>query len=447
MSTICLDFGTAWCKAAQYVGRPGQAFSAEAVRVLPLSGAQGAVLATALRVRGDRLLLGTQALAQDAGAPDGHGAKGAPYLSFKTLLSAPDLQRVLLMRAPARYDSSAGFTQRELVIAFLGFAFHRVRAALGLGPGEGMVPFRFTYPAWGLGQDRRAELGALFNEAACLAQILGDAYDDSAGLPLDLLRDGLQAAKARALPIAIGAVFEAGAAACSRMLLEPNQAQALMVVDIGAGTTDFGAFTHRQGQMAEIRPARKTIDLAGDIVDNALLNLLIDRAKHIKGATAQGVLWRELSPQIRRFKEAMFAQGRASVRCAGAVVQVQIGDLERHVGYRAFVEAVNSAFVQSLEGVLAGASEGSLADRLIVVLSGGGAGLPFLGKMIARSRPKKWGKVRLVAAPLRPAWSQAPCFEGQLAPIFPQMCVAIGGTLAGEHLVSPCVDLPHSAAL
>lgn len=447
MSTICLDFGTAWCKAAQYLGQPGQAFAAEAVRVLPLNGPDGAVLATALRVHGDRLLLGAQALAQDMGAPEGQGAKGAPYLSFKTLLSAPDLARVLHMRAPARYDSHAGFTQRELVIAFLGFALHRVRAALGLRAGDAMMPFRFTYPAWGLGQDRRAELGALFNEAACLAQILADAYGDSAGLRLSALRDGLQAAKERALPVAIGAVFEAGAAACSRMLLEPDSAQVLMVVDVGAGTTDFGAFTYRQGQMAEIRPARKTIDLAGDTVDNALLNLLIERARHVKGATAQGVLWRELSPQIRRFKEALFAQGRASLRCAGAVVQVQVADLERHVGYRAFTEAVASAFVESLEGVQTGGSESSLAHGLVVVLSGGGAGMPFLAKMIARARPKKWGKLRISAAPLRPAWCEAPCFEGQLLPIFPQMCVAIGGAMAGEHLVSPCVDLPHSAAL
>ena len=447
MSTICLDFGTAWCKAAQYLGTPGQAFAAEAVRVLPLNGAEGAVLATALRVHGDRLLLGAQALAHDAGAQDGQGAKGAPYLSFKTLLSAPDLTRVLQMRAPARYDPSAGFTQRELVIAFLAFALHRVRAALGLAGAEAMRPFRFTYPAWGLGQDRRGELGALFNEAACLAQIMGDAFGDNAGLRLASLRDGLQAAKERAVPVAVGAVFEAGAAACSRMLLEPDQAQAVMVVDIGAGTTDFGAFTYRQGQMAEIRQARKTIDLAGYTVDNALLNLLIERARHVKGATAQGVLWRELSPQIRRFKEALFTQGRAALRCAGVVVQVQAADLERHVGYRAFVEAVTSAFVDSLEGAQAGANDGALAHGLIVVLSGGGAGLPFLTKMIARARPKKWGKLRISAAPLRPAWCEAPCFEGQLLPVFPQMCVAIGGAMAGEHLVSPCVDLPHVAAL
>lgn len=440
MSTICLDFGTAWCKAAQYLGEPEAVFDPEAVRVLSLGGEEGMLLATALRVQGERARFGPEALAPDVAVGAG-GAKGSAYLSFKALLSAPDLARMLQARAPARYDASASLTQRDLVVAFLGFALHRVRRALGLAGHEATPPFRFTYPAWGLGNDRRRELGALFNEGALLAQMLGEAFEDRTGVPLEVLRPALQQVQVRAVPVVVGAVFEAGAVACSRLLLEPGRAQALLVVDVGAGTTDFGAFTHHNGQMAEVRAARTTIDLAGDAVDNALLNVLIERAKHVKGATAQGVLWRELSPQMRRFKEALFAQGRASVRCAGAVVTVTVADLERHVGYRAFVEAVTKAYALALESVAVKAREDALTQELTVVLSGGGAGLPFLARMVARARPPKRLRMRIVAAPLRPEWCLVPRFEGQLAPVFPQMCVAIGGALAGEQLVAPMADL------
>ncbi len=447
MSTICLDFGTAWCKAAQYLSEPGQAFRPEAVRVLPLGRQDGVVLATALRVVGDRVLVGPDALAVDAAAKAGaHGRLGAPYLSFKTLLSAPDLPRVLLGTAPARYNAHGSFSQRDLVVLYLGFALHRMRDALGLSPHEAVPPFRFTYPAWGLGNDRRRELGALFNEGAFLAQDLAGAYDDPAGLALDSVHAALKRAMAGAAPVVVGAVFEAGAAACARMLLEPGHSEVLLVVDIGAGTTDFGAFGVRNGQVTEIRPARKTIDLAGDTVDNALLNLLIERAKHVKGATAQGVLWRELSPHVRRLKERLFAEGRAAVRYGGGVVHVQAAELERHVGYRAFVDAVKQGYVQTLAAIDSGLLAGSLNNGLTVVMSGGGAALPFLARMVARARPRKASKLRITAAPLCPAWCMEPCFEGQLAPVFSQVSVAIGGALAGEQLVVPSVEPPPLAA-
>lgn len=441
MSTICLDFGTAWCKAAQYCAEPGEAFRPEAVRVLALCGQDGVVLPTALRVMADHVRFGSDALAQDG------GAKAAPpYLSFKALLAAPDLARALQANSPARYDPQGSFRQRELVVLYLGFALHRMRIALGLAAGTESPSFRFTYPSWGLGPERRNALAGLFNEAAFLAQDLGARYDDPAGMAIEAARAALERAKAGAAPIAAGAVFEAGAAVCARLPLEPITAETLLVVDVGAGTTDFGAFSLQGGQLTEIPQARKTIELAGDAVDNALLNLVIERAKHVKGATAQGVLWRELSPQMRRFKESLFADGRASMRCAGAIVQIRLGDLERQVGYRAFTDAVTEEFVVALERIDAHCAPKNLTKSLTIVLSGGGGGLPFLARMVAKARPKKGTKFRITAAPLRPEWCMAPCFDGQLASVFPQLAVAIGGAMAGERFVVPSVDPPLAPA-
>lgn len=443
MSVICLDFGTAWCKAVHYGAAPGAAFHPEALRVLALGRQDGVVLATALRVMADHVRFGPDALTHD-----GLAKTGAPYLSFKALLAAPDLARVLEGRAPARYDPHGHFVQRDLLVLYLGFALHRMRGALGLDAQAPSPPFRYTYPFWGLGADRRTILGALFSEAAFLAQHLGGGYDDPAGLAIDAARTALEGAKAKAgaVSVAIGAVFEAGAAVFSRLQLDPKTAQTLLVVDIGAGTSDFGAFSMRGGQLFEIRQARKTIDLAGDTIDNALLNLVIERAKHVKGATAQGVLWRELSPHMRRVKESLFTQGQASLRCAGAIVQIRLAELERQVGYRAFTEAVTQEFVLALQAVDAHSAPENLANGLTLVLSGGGGGLPFLARMAAKARPKKGIKFNIVSAPLRPDWCMDPCFDGQLAPVFPQLAVAIGGAMAAEQFVMPSAQHPSVTA-
>jgi hypothetical protein len=69
-------------------------------------------------------------------------------------------------------------------------------------------------------------------------------------------------------------------------------------------------------------------------------------------------------------------------------------------------------------------------DEIGVILAGGGSTLPFIQKMAARIRPSI-GRIRSVRVqPLVPEWAKDPAFKNQLAPIFPQVAISIGGAVA-----------------
>jgi hypothetical protein len=46
------------------------------------------------------------------------------------------------------------------------------------------------------------------------------------------------------------------------------------------------------------------------------------------------------------------------------------------------------------------------------------------------------GKPSLLARPATPDWAHAPEFQGNLAPVFPQLAIAIGGALAPEGMLA-----------
>lgn len=426
--TVCLDFGTAWSKAAAVKAGPAGPPAPDRLALLPL-GLKGELrLPSALLVAGGRIRFADHALAAVLSEPDGRPV--SPFLSFKTMLAAPDLDRLLEGRAAPKYDPAGRFPQRALVALFLAFALARLERALDAAFGENRArpALRYTHPAWSRAsaKTRHATVSQLFAEADALRRTLGPALEAPEGLPFDRAEAAL--AKLEGIePIMSGCVYEAAAAAAAR--LGADVEGAAVVIDVGAGTTDLGAFLHTAEGLSEVEAARITLDLAGDTIDTALLNLIVDQARHVKGATAQGDLWRALTPQVRALKETLFAQRKLTTRCAGKPVSVHLRDLERDDSYQEFADELARAFAAALE-ICAGRGTGALT----AIASGGGAGLPLVSRAIAKAKPRQ---LTVREAPLAPAWAMGPgVFQGQLAPLFPQLCVAIGGAAADASLLT-----------
>jgi len=419
---VCLDFGTAWCKAAGVRCSSDGRFEPRGVQVYGLAEDGAPVLASALRVRPDRVLFGERALLADGEAG---GRSALPFLSFKLMMAAPDLERMLAAAAAPKYDASGAFTQRDLLVAFLAYALHRLRRALGLRPSEPLPALRYTHPAWsGLGSRRWEVIAGMFAQADAMANLLGDGLQEPLGVPVAQVRSALDETRQNGARVVIGGVLEAAAACSAHALLGGGQSGALVVLDIGAGTSDFDAFELRGGRFEEIGAARWTINQAGDALDQALLNLILEKARHLKGAAAQGALWRSLVPQARRLKETLLAERKLAVRCGERVIKLTSADLERQSAFRELVAALTEGFVRTLGAVQEGLGPG----KVQVLVSGGGASLPFLPKVL-KARPKSC-RLDVKTAPIRPDWADDPVFAGQLAPVFPQLAVAIGGAAA-----------------
>lgn len=422
---LCLDFGTAWTKAAQVAPGPGP-LTPERLRLPPLGEDGGLILASAIRITPQFVFFGARALEAAESAPDLR--KSLPFLSFKTALAAADLERMLSGAAPPKYDQSGSFSHAQVLISYLAFVFHRLRAALALGPRDPLPAMRFTHPAWGFVSSRRLELlGGLFAQAAALEQRLPQHLAQGVA-PLDEMHAALAQARAQPLAVMHGAVLEAAAASAAHAL--SMEAGPFILADIGAGTTDFGAFVIVPGgELEEIGAARLTLDMAGDVIDHALLNLLLERAKHVKGEAAQSALWRSLATDARSIKQTLFTQGKAAVRCGERVVQISTGELARQASFKDMVEALQAGYHRSLAALQDARGPGVVR----VAASGGGAALPFLPKLL-KSRPKG-SKMEIRLAPTRPAWVEDSAFRGQLAPVFPQLAVSIGGAAAPSGLV------------
>jgi hypothetical protein len=201
---------------------------------------------------------------------------------------------------------------------------------------------------------------------------------------------------------------------------------------MGAGTTDFAAVRRVESGMEELEDARITLKQAGDFVDRIIANLILDANRWVKTQSQQAQLWRLLMGHMRDIKESMFADGRATLRHEGRTLSVALRDLERDRDFRAFIKSLDEAYLHALDVVRA-SSKRSRKLEVQAVAVGGGAFAPFIQDLLRHKPP---GGMRVEPRPASPDWASAADFRGNLAPVFPQLAIAIGGALAPESVLA-----------
>jgi molecular chaperone DnaK (HSP70) len=211
----------------------------------------------------------------------------------------------------------------------------------------------------------------------------------------------------------------------------------VLVLDMGAGTTDAAALSAEgdSDQLYEISEARQTLAIGGDVLDRLLLDILVGRARGLKTLEARANLWRSAALSARACKEQLFSEGRAAITHRGRTVTAKVGDITRDREFRFIVEAIRDAYVASLNVLAERAARSNSKAEIHVVLAGGGANLVALQEIVRRARPKQRGVKIRVMAPI-PKWAHDARFGGNLAPIFPQLAIAIGGAAAPGTLVT-----------
>lgn len=440
--TICIDFGTANSKAA---AAPRGGAAPTQVRPLPIArdAANPFLMPGAVFIESGRVLLGARALAR---ASEVGPANREPLQSFKTLLGAPDLQRSIAALAPKRVDPARLFRQRDLIVMFLAYLMRGVDRAVAADPvlrraaPDGFA-FRYARPNWRSDDAASAHrtITRLFDEARVVARELAEDLDAHEA-PIDVAMKALEKAAAESMHSSWieGAIFEAAAAATCHLSGVKANSHAMIVLDVGAGTTDIGAMAFDGPSAWEIKEARRTIDLAGDAIDRVLMNLLIEKARHLKRETARASVWRELMLEIRDGKETLFSAGRAAFRCGGKVVSLAARDVLKDPDAAEIVETIRAAYE---EGLLAAVQnvEASGGDALLAVAAGGGARLGLVQSILRNAKaPKRAGRprLRLERAPVTPAWAEQDAYGGALASAFPMLAIAIGGALAPPDLLT-----------
>ncbi len=446
---LCIDFGTAFSKAAAAPVGAWSRFHPEDIRPLMLSREEGAnpfLLDSAVFVDEDRILFGRAAIARaDALA---HKKRQA-LRSFKTLLSVSDLDRALNTGAPASIDPHRVFPMRDLVVLYLAYLLaatdRAVRADPVLSEASGLER-RYAAPAWRSGDSGglHNSVVRLFGEAEAFRAAIGEKILSPQGVSLKAVSDALPGALSHPRAVQMGLVFEATAAAAYTSIGLEESASHMVVVDMGAGTTDIAAIARSGGRMEELPQARVTLKQAGDFIDRIVANIVLDANGWARSQEQQSLLWRLLMRHMRDIKDSLYSDGKAMLRHEKRTLSISMRDVEKDRDFRDFVKNLQRAYDESMEAVRDSAMERKRRGVQTVAV-GGGAEAPFIQALLKR-KPSRSAKLIIEPRPATPDWASAPEFRGNLAPVFPQLAIAIGGALAPDTMLAARPELSPAAA-
>lgn len=435
--TLCIDFGTAYSKAAVAPSGAWSRFDPAAVRPLMLNaeGQNAFLLDSAVFVDEDRVLFGRAALNE---ADEQADNKRAALRSFKTLLSVSDLERALNTNAPATIDPHRVFQMRDLIVLYLAYLLASIERAIAADPTlsrGGTFTRRYAAPAWRSGDSAGMHdvIVRLFGEAEAFRAVVGKRILSPDGLSLRAISDALPKAMDHAEPLEMGLVFEATAAAAYTSVGLEGSGSHMIVVDMGAGTTDIAALARLGPRTIELPEARVTLKQAGDFVDRVIANQVLESAKWAKRQDARTELWSTLMRQMGDIKEAIMADGRATLRNQGRSITLALRDVEKDEDFRDFQKSLRQAYDHALAIVRDDARARGRSEVQAIAV-GGGASSPFIQELIRRKMESS--SPRVIPRPATPDWAHAREFRGNLAPVFPQLAIAIGGALAPDSMLA-----------
>lgn len=239
--TVCLDFGTAMSKAFAIQGESKPIELALGKR----AGSNGYPVESSLFISDEGTLhFGPQAVELGTAVATLGRAR---FDSPKARLSMG--QQVDIHRAPIGKEvnpiSNTPMTEGELITLYLGYLTDLATSELEAQGYSRYCARRFARPCWS--EDRNKWAEPLLRRMLAEAQILADTFHHQwhDGIPLRKAKEAMD--KVRQLPtlpdyLLGDGVPEPVAAAASLMLTEDAQRELFLVVDVGAGTTDFGLF-------------------------------------------------------------------------------------------------------------------------------------------------------------------------------------------------------------
>lgn len=430
---VCLDLGTAMSKASVWLGA-----HENDVAPLPIGLAAQAehplLTPSAMYIEDGRIFFGPSALKR---AEAGVETRRNPIVSFKMILSAREIEPTLALKLSKSVDPTSTLCHRDGIVLYLAYLDQLIRAAVetesGMPPWIADAPRRLTSPNWQSFDEAGRIIGVLVGEAAAVSRDLGAALRAPEGIALLRVRAALDAARAAPVRGAFGGVvFESMSAASSYASFARASEPFVLVIDMGAGTTDIAAFERDAAiaptRLSEIPASNQCCPLAGDELDNILIDLFV-RSGGKRGLAAEDRLWRAVKLSARSLKHDLFQRGESVFRDRSKKrIRVTRGAIEKDPSFRAFCKALTETVAVSLAPLHARAEERG-ATTITVLLAGGGSSLPFLTKVVRAAAVRAKIKLKVKIERFGANWSlphRRHPFDG----VFPQLAIAMGGALA-----------------
>lgn len=442
---LCLDFGTAMSKAFATT-TAGERLDLELGKA---AGLDGYTLPSSVFIDDDGLAyFGSEAVERSVKEQE----QGRERLdSIKTWLSFRDEGNLDAEPLSKAYNpTGVKLTEGDLLRAYLAFLTDMTCVSLDTLEVEGKpttryVRRRFARPC-GKNAQQAQWVDDLMKRFLAEAQILADTFHMqwTGGIPVAQLKAAIDAVKKhgeRPEYLVAEGVPEPVAVAATPVEVSENRIDAYMVVDAGAGTTDFGLFFAMRNQdldepkVFQVTESVRGLNFAGDKLDQFLLKFITDR-ESIDTTTPQGKLVVfDLRRRIRVLKELLFKTGNLEY----TLLDSTIGRLTRDEfcgseQVQKFAERLEQGFREALESVDETYLSYLATDtvRLQVILTGGSSKLPMLASLGTGYVEVKGRRISRILVDATPQWVAD---EGEeMLSVYPQLAVAIGG--AADELPS-----------
>ena len=360
--------------------------------------------------------------------------------------------------SPKVNPTSVDLTYEDAITFYLSYLTDLAVTKLEEEIGSRYVKRRFTLPWWK--DERQRRWGAAFMaRALARAQIVADTFRGrwKDGIPasevkavlklaaehddrLTWLLDrsgGEQVGGGRVDETALasaGGGLEALAAAGSRVWTDKSARELMLVVDVGAGTTDLSLFLvvqrGRKRTAFPVTPGGTAIRQAGDSLDSRLLEQLLNQA-HVGEDDALRERMRAglRLKGVRRMKERLFRTGVVDAILENdEPVKLTLKEFLASKAVRVFEDAMCREIEKLLSEVDKSFCSVVEGRYLTLVLTGGGCNLP----MIRGLKDRRWSiggtRVRCRLAKDVPDFVTER-FSAEFAAEYPQLAVAMGGAM------------------
>lgn len=331
----------------------------------------------------------------------------------------------------------------DVILAYLTFFTWTVNKALILDMPDlelsaSKLIRRFAMPC--LPDPQAGEVSLKIRRYLSEAQILADTFADAIheGLPL---KDFVSCVKElrtlkRDCKFVAEDITEPLGVAGSLISWKTNIDLCAMVIDVGAGTSDFSMFQihidpdlPQKTSAVEIFGASRGIRLAGNYLDSALKHMALARA----GVNSNHPQWSQINwgidRLVRQHKETLFSEGEVFITLSnGEEVHILLKDFLEIEPVKQFGDQLKDTMRQMLNDV-----DESWINRIhahptryvTVVLTGGGASLPMVQSLATESVTVRNKVVPLRAALSFPMWMSTDYPE--LEEDYPRIAVSLGG--------------------
>lgn len=443
--TISIDFGTAMCKcAAAMSGSLQNSFAS--VRALPIGQASGAahdyLVPSAMFLSGRDIVFGPDAVNAEINCQQ---SRREALRSFKLMLGANNLEARLRTQPNRKIDPTGAFTYRDLITVFLAYLLDLVDSAssqIGIQPDQ-PKRYRYCQPDWPRQSTQGVEslIGQLLQDGDAVRSILGGGFWRRP-VSYEAIFEALKAKREGVFSLEIeGGILEASAVAAAYLEEEVDKPHCMLVLDIGAGTTDLGTYLSARRTDGGYRILSKveTLMLAGDDIDRVVLDELVSSTN--LGIQAQDKLWRRLLPQIMQIKERLFNDGEVNLEVDDVRLACSVTSIVKSREYQSLAESASKGF-ERLHADIAERAQKAGVDEILGVSAGGGAQLPFVADVFAEAAKKRPHGRKFRAMPRLPGLVARAVSYGGVGQSFQQLAIALGAAAApSEFLLHNAVKL------